>query len=355
MKLVVYGPHRRLGVVHDERVIDASGAFAKYAAEVMDERLPYEVAAATVPEELGKFIDAGERAIEGATRAVEYLTRTAGDHRGVKGETLVSLEAATKLHAPYAHRARIMMAGGNYVIHSAGMSFRGGEGPAPSLQQIYEQSRARGIWGFYCFPENAAGPDENIVYPSRTDRLDYEGEVAVIIGRPGKDIAAKDASPYFWGYLLQNDVSARSNPGGADNAQSSFARNKNFDTSICAGPYVVVNEFRDPQNIDFETRVNGQVRQQGNTRDMTFSFAEYLEYMSQDMTLFPGDVISAGTTAGTAQDSSALIEGPDGSKIRAPDLFLKPGDTVEVSNPQMGTLRNRVVAKDQRPSGPVFA
>jgi acylpyruvate hydrolase len=238
-----------------------------------------------------------------------------------------------------------MMAGGNYVIHSAGMSFRGGAGPAPSMQEIYEQSRSKGIWGFYCFPENAAGPGDDIIYPARTDRLDYEGEVAVILGRRGKDIGADKASPYFWGYLLQNDVSARTNVGGADNSQSSFARNKNFDTSICAGPYVVVDEFRDAQNIDFETRVNGEIRQQGNTKDMTFSFAEYLEYMSQDMTLLPGDVISAGTTAGTAQDSSELIEGPDGSKIRAPDLFLKPGDVVEVSNPQMGTLRNRVIAK----------
>ena len=69
MKLVVFGPHRRLGVVHDERVIDVSGAFAKYAFEMMDERLPYEVAAATVPDELGKFIEAGERALEGASQA----------------------------------------------------------------------------------------------------------------------------------------------------------------------------------------------------------------------------------------------------------------------------------------------
>jgi 2-keto-4-pentenoate hydratase/2-oxohepta-3-ene-1,7-dioic acid hydratase in catechol pathway len=345
MRLVVYGPHRRLGYVQEERVIDISGAFAKYAVEVMGDRLPYEVAAATVPAELARFIEAGERATDGAQRAVEYLARQAGDHRGVQGETIIELLSNVKLHAPYAQRARIMMAGGNYVIHSAGMSYRGGEGPAPSMQEIYEQSRSRGIWGFYCFPENAAGPGEDIIYPSRTDRLDYEGEVAVILGRSGKDIAAKDAAPYFWGCILQNDVSARSNPGGADNAQSSFARNKNFDTSICAGPYIAVGEFRDAQNIDFETRVNGEVRQQGNTKDMTFSFAEYLEYMSQDMTLLPGDVISAGTTAGTAQDSSELIDGPNGTKIRAPERFLKPGDVVEVSNPVMGTLRNRVVAK----------
>ena len=105
----------------------------------------------------------------------------------------------------------------------------------------------------------------------------------------------------------------------------------------------------DAQNIDWETRVNGQVRQQGNTKDMTFSFAEYVEYLSSDMTLLPGDVISAGTTAGTAQDSSELLPAEEGRPpMRAPELFLKPGDVVEVSNPRMGTLSNRVVAKPNR-------
>jgi acylpyruvate hydrolase len=107
----------------------------------------------------------------------------------------------------------------------------------------------------------------------------------------------------------------------------------------------VVGEFADPQDISWETRVNGVVRQQGNTKDMTFSFAEYLEYMSSDMTLLPGDVISAGTTSGTAQDSSEIVTTPDGRQVRRPDLFLKPGDVVEISNERMGVLRNRVVAK----------
>ena len=345
MQLVVYGPNRRLGVIHDDLVVDIAGAFAKYAYEVMDDRLPYEVAAASAPDELGKFIEAGERATVNTQQAIEYLSRRAFDHLGVNRELVAFQQSAVKLHAPYAKRARIMMAGGNYVIHSAGMSYRTGEGAPPSMQEIYEQSRAKGIWGFYCFPENAAGPGEPIIYPGRTDRLDYEGEVAVIIGQRGKDVSADQAEPYFWGYFLQNDVSARTNVGGADNPQSSFARNKNFDTSICAGPYVVVGEFPNAQNIDFETRVNGDIRQQGNTKDMTFSFAEYLEYMSQDMTILPGDVISAGTTAGTAQDSSELITDSEGKTIRAPDRFLKPGDVVEVSNPEMGTLRNTVVSK----------
>jgi len=345
MKLVVYGPGKRVGFVQDDQVFDVNGACTKYLGESQGERLPYEMAAAVAPDELGSFIEAGERAIEITLRAVEHLLQRAATQTGLNGEPLVQPLSEVKLHAPYARRARIMMAGGNYVIHSAGMT-RSGDGPPPTLQELYEQSRKRGIWGFYCFPENAAGPGEDIVYPSRTDRLDYEGEVAVILGLKGKDIAVDKAALYFWGYLLQNDISARTTLPHLDHPQSSFARAKNFDGSIAAGPYVVVGEFPDAQDIAWETRVNGEVRQQGNTKDMTFTFAEYVEYMSSDMTLLPGDVISAGTTAGTAQDSSPLLPSEEGKPpVRAPERFLKPGDVVEVSNPAMGTLRNRVVAK----------
>jgi 2-keto-4-pentenoate hydratase/2-oxohepta-3-ene-1,7-dioic acid hydratase in catechol pathway len=345
MKLVIYGPEKRLGLVQDDKVIEVHGAGAKYLGEALGERLPYEMAAAVAPSELCSFIEAGERAVETASRAVEHLLQRASSQTGLKGEPLVQPLDEVKIRAPYASRARIMMAGGNYVIHSAGMT-RSGDGPPPTLQELYEQSRKRGIWGFYCFPENAAGPGEDIMYPSRTDRLDYEGEVAVILGMKGKDIAADKAAPYFWGYLLQNDISARTTLPVADHPQSSFMRSKNFDGSIAAGPYIVVGEFPDAQNISWETRVNGEVRQQGNTKDMTFTFAEYLEYMSSDMTLLPGDVISAGTTAGTAQDSSTLLPTEEGKPpVRSPERFLKPGDVVEVSNPAMGTLRNRIVEK----------
>jgi 2-keto-4-pentenoate hydratase/2-oxohepta-3-ene-1,7-dioic acid hydratase in catechol pathway len=349
MRLVVHGPNRRLGAVEGDRVVDLNAACAAYLAS-QGERLAYEMAAATVPDELGAFIEAGDRGVEGAAKAVEFVSQ--GNDTGPRGERLVEALSSVKLHAPYARRARIMMAGGNYAIHSLGMSYRSAEGGAPpTLEHVYNEARKRGIWGFYCFPENAVGPDEDIIYPSRTDRLDYEGEVAVIIGKRGKDIRAEDADPYLWGCFLQNDVSARTSTIGQDNPLSSFSRGKNFDTSVCAGPYVVIGEFPDPQDISWETRVNGEVRQRGNTKDMTFSFAEYLEYMSSDMTLLPGDVISAGTTSGTAQDSSEIETLPDGRQVRKPDLFLKPGDVVELSNERMGTLRNRVVAKGIESNG----
>ena len=114
---------------------------------------------------------------------------------------------------------------------------------------------------------------------------------------------------------------------------------KNFDGSTSMGPCIVVDELQ-PQDVDVELKVNGSVRQRYNTREMIFSFGEVLEFLSRDMTLVAGDVIAGGTAAGTAADASP--PGPDGVKSR--DLFLKPGDTVEISNAAIGTLRNRVVS-----------
>jgi 2-keto-4-pentenoate hydratase/2-oxohepta-3-ene-1,7-dioic acid hydratase in catechol pathway len=110
---------------------------------------------------------------------------------------------------------------------------------------------------------------------------------------------------------------------------------KNFDTSVSLGPCIVVGEV-DPQAIQVQTRVNGEVRQDYNSAEMTFSFAEFIEFLSRDFTFEPGDLLAAGTGAGTAMDSS---------KPGDERLFLKPGDTVEVSSPQVGSLTNVVVAK----------
>ena len=115
---------------------------------------------------------------------------------------------------------------------------------------------------------------------------------------------------------------------------------KNFDQSCLLGPCIVVGEL-DPANIDVETWVNGERRQQFSTRDMVFSFWEYIEYLSRDLTLYPGDIISGGTTAGTAADSSPRMA--DGQ--RAPERFLKPGDVVQIRSASIGVLEARITAK----------
>ena len=121
----------------------------------------------------------------------------------------------------------------------------------------------------------------------------------------------------------------------------SYNLQKNFDGAASMGPCIVVGEL-DQQNIDVETRVNGTVRQSYNTSEMIWSFGEVLEYLSQDFTFVPGDVIAGGTSAGTAADKSR--RSADGR--RPIDLFLKIGDVVEVSSPQVGALANQIVSSE---------
>ncbi len=196
------------------------------------------------------------------------------------------------------------------------------------------------IWGFWTVSD-AIGPEDDVIYPARCDRLDYEGEAAIILSKGGKDLKPDDLKSSVWGITLYCDWSIRSprEPLGPMN----FAIPKNWDTSWSLGPTIAVREF-DCNTIDIETYVNNERRQKHNTGEMTFSFAQYLEYLSRDLTLKPGDIIASGTGEGTAADASPV--GPDG--VQPPDLFLKVGDQVEVRSPQLGSLRNKIVAKRAR-------
>src|SRR5258708_31515771 len=144
---------------------------------------------------------------------------------------------------------------------------------------------------------------------------------------------------YVWVVTILVDWSIRA-PREASGGSLNFAFPKNFDGSTSMGPCIAVGET-DPTNADLETLVNGERRQRFNTRDMVFSFGEYLEYLSRDFTLYPGDIISGGTAPGTAADSSPLL--PD--QAPAPERFLKPGDVVEMRSPSIGSLRTLVVGK----------
>jgi 2-keto-4-pentenoate hydratase/2-oxohepta-3-ene-1,7-dioic acid hydratase in catechol pathway len=209
------------------------------------------------------------------------------------------------------------------------------------MEMVKERSRQRGIGGFWKHPSFVADPDDDITYPAKTKYLDFEGEVTIVIGKQTKDAKQSDLLDTIWGYTLQNDWSARD---ARDNVVGTlaFSLMKNWDGSSTIGPCIVVGEINDPQDVPFQTRVNGELRQDGNTRGMTFSFAEYLEYITQDITFNPGDMIAAGTCKGTAMDSTPRVEGGGFSSDK---LFLRPGDLVEVASPAIGVLRNRIVAK----------
>jgi 2-keto-4-pentenoate hydratase/2-oxohepta-3-ene-1,7-dioic acid hydratase in catechol pathway len=339
MRIVVFGPDRRVGALHGDNVIDLHAAYAKLAREVQDEPAPYAAAAASAPADPEQFITLGDRALEAATSALEYVTTRAGDHLGPRGERVVMPVSDTKLHAPLAHRGvKICMAGANYWDHLFDMMRA--QNPSITPEEVREQSRKRGIGGFWKLSAFVVDPEAEITYPAKTRYLDYEGEITLVIGKAARDVIGDKLLDHVWGYTLQNDWSARDQVDASIGGLA-WASQKNWDGSSSIGPCISVGEIKDPQDVSFQTRVNGELRQNGNTRDMTFSFAEYIAHMTRDITLNPGDMISAGTCKGTAMDQTPRVE----RGFANDKLFLRVGDLVEVTSPDIGTLRNRVVAK----------
>jgi 2-keto-4-pentenoate hydratase/2-oxohepta-3-ene-1,7-dioic acid hydratase in catechol pathway len=311
VKIVVYGPLERVGILDAGHVIDLNAADPELPADLLS------------------LIELGDT---GITRAGAILEASRG--AAVDGKRILNA-ADVKLHAPWA-RKRVACAGGNYAAHSYGMAVNRGTKDV-TVEKMAAQMRAAGNWGFWKVLDEVAGPGDEVPYPSRADYFDYEAEVAIVIGKRGKDIATNELKDYVWGVTLANDWSNREAGGGPARAMS-FNTQKNFDRSLSLGPCIVVGEL-DPQHVDVELRVNGELRQKYNSADMVFNFAEILEYLSRDFTFVPGDLILGGTGAGTAQDSTKLNE--DGSRPK--DRFLKKGDLVQISSPAIGTLESRVV------------
>ena len=180
---------------------------------------------------------------------------------------------------------------------------------------------------FSKFRNALTGPFDPIVLPRNSQEVDFEGELAVVIGTAGKHIAIDDALAHVAGYAVMNDVSARD----LQLQTSQWTAGKTLDTFAPFGPGIVPSSFiADPQDLRIETRVNGTVVQSDSTASMVFSVAETIVFLSSIMTLRPGDIIATGTPAGV------------GFK-REPPMYLRPGDVVEVKIEHVGTIRNPVV------------
>ncbi len=161
------------------------------------------------------------------------------------------------------------------------------------------------------------GPDADIVYPASSTRVDYEGELAVVIKKPVWRVSIEDALDYVLGYTCFNDVTTRD----LQAKDKQWTRAKSFDTFAPIGPCIQTE--LDPGNVYVETYLNGELKQRGNTSDLIFTVPELINFISNVMTLLPGDIIATGTPSGI---------GP-----------MYPGDTVEIKIEPIGTLRNYVV------------
>ena len=216
-----------------------------------------------------------------------------------------------RLLAPLTCPQKLIAIGLNYADHAreSGMD-------APSAPVVFAK-----------FPSSIIGPDEPITFRSAdSDQVDYEAELAAVIGRPARDVSVGDALGHVFGYTLCNDVSARD----AQFADGQWIRGKSFDTFAPLGPWVVTaDEVGDPQALGIRCRVNGDLLQDSTTKEMIFGVAELVSYLSRFMTLNPGDVIATGTPFGVGF-------------AREPAIFLRDGDVVEVEADRIGTLSNPV-------------
>ncbi len=183
---------------------------------------------------------------------------------------------------------------------------------------------------FAKWPSCLSGPDDDIVQPRESTRLDWEVELGIVVGSQARNVPAAEALQYVAGYCTPNDVSERAFQ--LERSGGQWNKGKGFDTFGPVGPYLVTaDEVGDPQNLAMWLAVNGERKQTGNTSEMIFSCADLVSYCSRVMTLEPGDLIVSGTPAGV------------GMALKPPQ-YLKPGDVVELEVEKLGRQRQRVVA-----------
>lgn len=238
----------------------------------------------------------------------EWIRRLSGEIGALRdtGETVPRADAA--LLAPVAP-PNVLAIGLNYGRHAL-----------ESRMQLPDHPLL-----FFKVTTSVIAPEAPIVRPlSAPDEVDYEGELAVVIGKECKNVSAEEALDYVLGYACANDVSARDCQLRLD---TQWARGKSFDTFCPLGPWIETS--LDPSDLAVETRLNGEIMQSSRTSDMIFDVPTLISFCSRDRTLLPGTVLLTGTPGGVGF-------------ARKPPVFLKPGDVVEIAIEGIGTLRNPV-------------
>jgi 2-keto-4-pentenoate hydratase/2-oxohepta-3-ene-1,7-dioic acid hydratase in catechol pathway len=219
--------------------------------------------------------------------------------------------AQVRLLAPVILPSKIIAVGLNYRDHALEQNK-----PLPERPLLFSKA-----------PSCLQAPNLPIELPADLDQVDAEGELAVIVGKAGRAIARGKAQDHIAGYTCMNDVSDRA----AQYSDKQFFRGKSIDTGGPCGPWVVTPDELPPlaRGLDIQCRWNGRTMQHSNTDQLIFPVDELISYISRNMTLFPGDIITTGTPGGVGV-------------FRDPPVFLKPGDVVEVEIEGIGTLRNPV-------------
>ncbi|MCR2821716.1 fumarylacetoacetate hydrolase family protein [Lederbergia panacisoli] len=179
------------------------------------------------------------------------------------------------------------------------------------------------------YPNCIIGHEEDVIIPKEVAQCDYEVELAFVVGKTAKHVSKEEAMDYVFGYTILNDVSARD----IQLSEAQWTRGKTIDTFAPTGPCIVTaDEIGDPHNLDISLKLNGEVMQHSNTRELIFNIPTLLSFLSKTITLKPGDIISTGTPHGVGMG-------------RNPQVWLKEGDVTEAAIEGIGVLRNTFVSE----------
>jgi acylpyruvate hydrolase len=305
----------RIGSLQGDRVVDLRRA---YAATLRGDPFAVEIAAVRIPGDMVRFLEGGPLSMQ-AAHAGDAHARS-GDRDALAAARVALPAVAVRVLAPVPRPRKVISAGATYRSH---------------VDEVHQQNVRLDVpdypLAFLKMPSAVIGPGEDIVRSHLTEELDYEIEIGLVIGARCKDVPARDWRSVVAGLTVVNDVSMR-DLILAERAHGIPFQGKNLDTCCPLGPCIAtLDELGDTGNLDIELRVNGEVRQRDNTRNMVYDFGAIVAYWSR-VTLEPGDVITTGTTSGVA-----------GFHRQRPEKLLKPGDVVEAEVQGVGVLRNRVV------------
>ena len=326
MKLVSFeiptdvGHIRRIGVLRESTVVDLHAA---YVAHLRDERGLWgwkRLAAAIMPTEMLDFIGSGDMSTEAAQVALDFIERTGNAEKDLHGQRLLYAIDKIELLAPIPRPVAFRDCSAFLQHIRNGLGIKGQE-----LPEMWYKRPAH----YRTSTTNVIGPSDPILWPSYTEKLDFELEFAACIGRYGVNIPVEKAEEHIFGYTIFNDISARDIQAEEMTLHHGPAKGKSFRNSNVMGPCLVTADELDPSHLRMIARINGEVWSDGNSSTMNFSFPQLVSYLSTDDPLYPGEFIGSGTVG-------------FGSGVEL-NRWIKPGDVIELEVEGIGILRNRVV------------
>lgn len=306
------GTKRRVGVVDDDELVDVTTAYAG-ALDAEGEADPETIAQAHAPPRMVEFLQRGDRAMAAAERAHEYASE-ADAETGPSGGQLRFEEAEVNLLAPVPRPNSLR----DFMVFEEHVKNAMGEDPPDVWYEmpVYYKSNA----------DSVVGTGETIQWPAYSDLMDYELEIAAVVGKKGTEIPAEQADEYIAGYTIFNDFSARDIQGQEMEARLGPAKGKDFANAF--GPYLITADAFDPESAQMRAEVDGETWSEGTPGEMYHSFADIVAHVSQSETLHPGDILGSGTVG----EGCGLELGQ----------FLESGNTVSLHVDGIGTLENTV-------------